>query len=80
MELQTNTTSPYQGKCSLGNKYKYICNDTTTEIPLYYRRWKDTAAIRGFRVLVLRIRWAKTNFDANLESDSYFNYDEEQMM
>lgn len=60
--------------------YKYICSDSTDNLPVYERGWKDTAGVAGFEVYVLRIRWTKTFFNPELENDPYFNYDEAEML
>lgn len=65
-------------KCSLNSIYKYVCDETTGSINKWYKRWKETALVREFTVMVLRIRWASTNYDEKVQSYPYFAVPEDQ--
>jgi hypothetical protein len=49
-------------------------------IPKWYRRWKETALVREYSVSVLRVRWASTTYDENVQAYPYFNIPEDHLM
>ena len=50
-------------------------------IPAEYRRWKEVALVDNRTVLVLRIRWASTDYLVNGKgSYPYFNTPEDQLI
>lgn len=66
--------------CPLNSVYKYACMNTTGNINGWYKRWKETALVRQYTVMVLRVRWASTNYDENVAPYPYFSRSEDEMM
>jgi hypothetical protein len=80
LELANPAKNKVDPNCPLSNKYKYLCQETTSSIPQHYRRWKDTALIHPYSVSVLRIRWAMTEYDEKVQAYPYFKIPEDQLM
>jgi FtsP/CotA-like multicopper oxidase with cupredoxin domain len=66
--------------CPYNSLYKYVCNNSTSTINSWYKRWKETAFVRQYTVMVLRIRWASTNYDPTVKPYPYFAVPEDQLM
>ena len=66
--------------CSMNTIYKYICGNSTGSINGWYKRWKETALVREFTVMVLRVRWTSTNYDPAIKKYPYFAVPEDQLM
>ncbi len=66
--------------CSLGQYYKYICEETSSTIPQYYRRWKETVLVNPYSISVFRIRWTMTEYNEKFRSYPYFKIPEDQLM
>jgi hypothetical protein len=41
----SNSAIVQNQNCSLGSIYKYICENITSKLNPWYRRWKDTAGV-----------------------------------
>jgi FtsP/CotA-like multicopper oxidase with cupredoxin domain len=72
----------YNTQTDCVNGYKYICGPVSNkDIPEEYRRWKEVALLDNRTVLVLRIRWASTDYLVNGKgSYPYFNTPEDQLI
>jgi predicted nucleic acid-binding Zn ribbon protein len=64
------------GGCSLDLTHKYICDDTTGDILPHERRWKDTTMVHKYSVFILRVRWASTTYDPQVQPYPYFRIPE----
>ena len=56
----TSDKSPYY-RDGCDNNYKYLCANITDGIPEYEKGYKETAMVQGLEVVVVRIRWAKSD-------------------
>lgn len=41
----------------------YIAPNKDLDFKPYYRKWKDTAYVEGFKMLQIRIRWTKSGYN-----------------
>ncbi len=79
--------APYNGDaaysiegCEWNTRYKYLCGNTTSSIPAYQRRWKDTFLIDAYTVAVMRVRWASTGYDESKQRYPFFSIPEDQLI
>lgn len=64
------------------NGHKYVVNAAGTVSHKYeYRKWKDTVYVDGYRVLQLRARWAKPDYNEAVDKPkgTYFHVPADQM-
>ena len=55
---------------------KYLCLNKTKEFPIFARGWKDTVYIHPYRVVVIRVRWTKTDYVPERDGTNYFDVPE----
>jgi hypothetical protein len=74
-----DSMAPYDGDsrylvkgCEWDVVYKYLCGNSTSQIPAYQRRWKDTFLVPAFTVAVFRVRWASTGYEPDKQPYPYF--------
>jgi hypothetical protein len=66
--------------CPYNSQYRYVCAETTSRVPGWYRRWKETILVREYEVAVIRVRWTATTYDENVQAYPYFHIPEDQLM
>ena len=59
---------------------KYLCLNMTKQFPIFSRGWKDTGYVHSSRVLVLRIRWTKTDYNKERDGTNYFDVPEKHLI
>lgn len=65
--------------CDMDN-HRYACKNVSSKIPTYLRSWKEVALMASGYATVVRIRWTKTAYDANVDGSNYFHVDEKQLI